>query len=531
MFTFSIKQLLRQPGKVILFFLLMAASTALVVTGAVLTIENSRRIQIVEDTYTTVGYVEQALVEVERTVIPNPCTGTDTIYNNQYGEYLYPEVLDFPGADYILPPEKRPYYWTYLPGLLHGEESYRYNLDCQCHIVEFTPLEPVGEDGGPAEAEVTRVLYSYIGEQVRRNKSENSGDHTLEVGEHITVCQCFGSTRYPLEVGEKYVSILYAESYCQTHEIYEYVSYQRPHSYQQDRQGNFLAKEGVFPDEVDWGYDSPYYCQIAHVTGPDFYEEGNPGYRYMQWAAMRETHPYMFTTVGTNGLELLPRWHKGDMVLRSGREISPEEFETGALVCMLPRKMADINQLAVGGKIKLSMLCTINRDLSSRGGWPPNEMSTLDADGNFYQPFWEAEYEIVGTFDLYGNSYEREIMEDTLIIPAKSVQASDEDCMTWVGPMANGTTSFQIPNGSIQAFDEALRRQVPEAERLNITYDDRGYSEIRSSLDNSRSMARLLLMAGVMAALSILALLLYFFVVREKKRTAVERSLGMTKAQ
>ena len=34
-----------------------------------------------------------------------------------------------------------------------------------------------------------------------------------------------------------------------------------------------------------------------------------------------------------------------------------------------------------------------------------------------------------------------------------------------------------------------------------------------------------------MAALSIVALLLYFFVVKEKKRTAVERSLGMTKRQ
>lgn len=44
MFSFSIKQLLRQPGKVILFFLLVAASTMLVVSGAILTIENNARI-------------------------------------------------------------------------------------------------------------------------------------------------------------------------------------------------------------------------------------------------------------------------------------------------------------------------------------------------------------------------------------------------------------------------------------------------------------------------------------------------------
>ncbi|WP_304583913.1 hypothetical protein [Acutalibacter muris] len=40
MFCYSIKQLLRQPGKVLLFLLLMAASTAMVVTGAMLTAEN-----------------------------------------------------------------------------------------------------------------------------------------------------------------------------------------------------------------------------------------------------------------------------------------------------------------------------------------------------------------------------------------------------------------------------------------------------------------------------------------------------------
>ena len=47
----------------------------------------------------------------------------------------------------------------------------------------------------------------------------------------------------------------------------------------------------------------------------------------------------------------------------------------------------------------------------------------------------------------------------------------------------------------------------------------------------SRDMSQLLLVGGVLAALAILALLLYFFVVKEKKRTAIERSLGMSKRQ
>ena len=38
-------------------------------------------------------------------------------------------------------------------------------------------------------------------------------------------------------------------------------------------------------------------------------------------------------------------------------------------------------------------------------------------------------------------------------------------------------------------------------------------------------------MAGILAALAIVALLLYFFVVKERRRTAIERSLRMSKRQ
>ena len=53
MFKFSLKQLLRQKGRALLFFLLLAASTALVVTGSVMTSESTQRIATVERTKTT----------------------------------------------------------------------------------------------------------------------------------------------------------------------------------------------------------------------------------------------------------------------------------------------------------------------------------------------------------------------------------------------------------------------------------------------------------------------------------------------
>lgn len=519
MFNFSIKQLLRQPGKAVLFFLLMAASTALVVTGAVLTIENTERIQIVEDTYTTIGYIEQIPLSTESVTIPNPCTGSDRVTTTDYGEYISPEDLDFPGADYIMKPEYRPYY------LFHEPKFADFGVDVYTHVLEFTPLQPVGDDGAPVEVEITKVLFSTDSPDV--SSAVTIPNVALHEGDHITVCQCFDSTRYPMDVGEKYVASLYLYRYCEEHQVNEYAVDSRPYSGRTDREGNYIGTEN-FPDDIDWGYSSPRYAQIAHVTGDDFYEKGNIGYNYLQWAKHVEQSGHNFVAVATNAMELLPSWHEDKIILREGREITPEEFESGAPVCMISKEFAGRNGLKLGDKVNMPFLCVYYWDRNAIGG-SPDGLSELDADGEFFEPFFEQEYEIVGLTE--SQRYEIEAGPDTFIIPAKSVTVSHEDRITYYHPMTRFTASFQIPNGSIQEFDAAIKEHVPEAERLIITYDDRGYSEIMKSLNNSRAMAFLLLMGGIMAALSIVALLLYFFVVKEKKRTAIERSLGMTKRQ
>ena len=55
--------------------------------------------------------------------------------------------------------------------------------------------------------------------------------------------------------------------------------------------------------------------------------------------------------------------------------------------------------------------------------------------------------------------------------------------------------------------------------------------EIIGGLFNMRYVAIILFAAGLLSALAILVLLLYFFIVKQKKRTAIERSLGMSKNQ
>lgn len=245
------------------------------------------------------------------------------------------------------------------------------------------------------------------------------------------------------------------------------------------------------------------------------------------------------------GLQMIPIFQENSAYLSDGREITQEEYDNGALVCLVPEDTLQKNGWKIGDKLSLPLLCSLygpNAKMISipRAGdveaysnvrYP---FSPIKADGSKYEPFWTAEYEIVGTYGLVQSEMlytDGEIYPDTILIPKNSVQASDVDNIACYNHLDGKTATFQIENGTIDEFDAALRAAVPETENLVITYNDNGYTEIMESLQSTRSSALLLFAVGLLAAVAILLLLLYFFVVKEKKRTAIERSLGMTSRQ
>lgn len=528
MFSFSIKQLLRQPGKVILFFLLVAASTMLVVSGAILTIENNARIQIVEDTYSTVAFVTQFPVSYEEYMVSDPCFGFEFMNSKPvYGDMILPEDLDFPGAKYVVEPEYRPYYISYQTGLQHtGRHQY-----FKRHIVEFTPLED-SEDGETVDVRITKVLFSRVNPNVY--EMANCEDHDMEVGDVITFCEAcgYGNYMFPLKKGERYVTTM-GMIECPLHGQ-EYRPYFAPNSQQHDAQGNDIS-DGFFFE--DWtapdGTRLKKHDALRPVTGDDFYDEGQPGYKYLMWAELYENEDYAFAAMPVNSLKVLTPWHKKLTELADGREITKEEFESGSAVCMIPNSLAKVNGLKVGDMIDLSFLCALYRhdaDIEIKAYIPSDVNLLYNAQGEPFQPFWEQTYEVVG---IYGDEmFEAGLWADALLIPAKSVKDSDENNIAFFEPMTPEAASFQIPNGTIDEFDAGFREAHPELlEHLTITYDDQGYTEIMKPLRTSRDMSQLMLAGGVLAALAILALLLYFFVAKEKKRTAIERSLGMSKRQ
>lgn len=500
MFCVSVKQLFRKPGQALIFFLLIAASTALLVFSAVLMTETNQRIDAAESQFTTIATVTQ---------------------NWQAGdEILHADMLNFEDAEYINPPETRPLLMTYNPELYTTSTQ---SSGDSIHLVSFTPLADCSAMDELVDVEIQEVYYDWY-DSTKNNFG--STEKALQPGNVIGVHQLFDPI-VTLEVGKTYIANL---SYIEEQAVFEagYIPNRAPFSTQHSSSGEMV--EGGITREGGILTDQP---RIEEVT-ENFWDEEGRGEDWLNWvqALENERHTSHIPVLPTNSLTLLPAFHSNQAYISSGREITQEEFEKGEKVCILPRELMVRNALKVGDKIDLSMRFAMY-------GFVPGEsrlfhfnldysFSPLDAQGNLYKPFWEAEYEIVGEYKQLREGA-NELNYDVIIVPSNSIGAGWEENIAYYEAMNGMNTSFQIPNGKIAEFNAALYRAVPNAAKLKIVYDDNGYEDIIGSLKNARLSAFLLLGVGCFSVLIVVILLLYFLVVKERKRTAVERSMGVSR--
>lgn len=65
---------------------------------------------------------------------------------------------------------------------------------------------------------------------------------------------------------------------------------------------------------------------------------------------------------------------------------------------------------------------------------------------------------------------------------------------------------------------------------LEIKFYDRGYTKIKAGLDSIKGMAVMLFTVGAVTTLFAVILFCHLFITKQRKRTAIERSLGLSKA-
>lgn len=475
----SFKQLIRTPVKTALFFLLILLSTALLTFGALLLTHTKAQIDQAKAAFTTLATVSQKPNAVETVSIWDAALQTYTNYSiPQYDSVIDVGVLDIEGAPYVGGPEKRPYYGALLEDM-QNTSTYKY-LDFWL-ICEFRPQEDCLADH-PVRVDIVRML---------------GGDPHGSTS--FTFCDHHNDNPVPLEKDKTY----------------------------------FGALMYITGHDMDIG-------SIVEFVPYGGWEEAAPE-RFPYWENLVKSLRQLDNTIPVlpaQSLQLLAAYHENQFTVIDGREISPEEFAGGSAVCMVTHEFARVNGLQVGDTLKLPLYFADYRDPASEifgygGGAITGTL--LDEEDKPFEPFFEGRYEIVGIYRYTEEGKQAmpgtsEMARDMVIVPAASVTASDEKNIFASGPMLGTTTSFQLENGTIAQFEEALR-QIPESRFLQVDYDDNGYEQVAGSLNRVQEAAVLLCGAGGFCAAAVVALLLYFFIVKQKRRTAIERSLGMSKRQ
>ena len=136
----SMKQILRMPVKSLSFLFLMALASFLLTLGCILWMMNNATIHKYEDSFITIGTVEQKAFSVRRgTEWDAELKDYSVFQRAEYSSLLPVSLLSFQGANYIHEPEKRSYYGSYAPDYILWNTSSPQSFPVV--IAEISPIE------------------------------------------------------------------------------------------------------------------------------------------------------------------------------------------------------------------------------------------------------------------------------------------------------------------------------------------------------------------------------------------------------
>lgn len=504
LFRNSMRQLFRMRGRAVLFLLLLIFASGLCSMGRGFLIINHKKMEAYEDSFMTIGTVEQKADQVKERMIWDAETKDYHIYNSSvFDSYVPLSVLDFEGADYLSGPERRCFYGSYMPEY----EMYDMGMSLS-EIVEGSPVEDAVPDH-PIPFKVTRVLI---------------GQGGIREGHVINLCDHYNAEPEKLYADKTYVmSLTYGLGHEDQKEFEgdnpsEYIPFPVLGSTQVDVEGNKV------PDEVD---DNHFYDEVTE----GFYDSPM-GRRWLNIITVWDNLRHTFPVTGTNDISLIMAFYNGNAYISQGRDFTEEEYARGDRVCIVSEFFARREELKIGDELPLALQYANYKRTAGRA-FATNTAAAftlINARGEIYPIFEEGNYKIVGMYggqsglrDEYGLGY------NEIIIPSRSVKNSDVDNILESGPMAGSNTSFRIENGTIDEYMEKWSKlQIPNVE---ITFYDRGYSELEANINNMRYIARLLIVMGASMALMVFGYFSWLFILKQKERTAVERSLGFRKWQ
>ncbi len=498
----SLRQLMRTPVKTLAFLVLLILAVTFSMLGFQLWSGARDNIDRIDKAYMTIGTVEQKGTSLWTWRSWDAFTKSYTYRQAPVYDGIIPlSVLDFAGADYVLKPEKRPCYGAYMPGfVMSPDPQWESAFDTWYMIAELQPRED-SVTGEPVCMKVKKIL---------------SGDWKEYIDE-IWFCDHYNDKPEKFYADKTYIISLMQDNHPDFEDGYLLMPISSVCTTQQDKNGDPITDPVTAWDSYDDNWDE--------VT-EGFYDTPR-GQAWLNLIGSVQWTKYTVPVVPTQGTKLLMPFYKGDAWVAEGRDIKQEEYDNGEKVCLVEQDFAANNHLSVGGSLQLPLYVADYM-------WPPAQSiggGLLNAKGEIYPVFEDSAYKIVGIYQTFkGASSEisdYDIARNEVVIPAASVKNSDENNITAIGPMMGYSTSFQIPNGSIDEFTAAWEKQGIST--LEINFYDKGYTKIKAGLDDIMNTASVLLAAGTVITLLILILFCHLLITKQRKRTAIERSLGMSR--
>lgn len=498
-----LKQMLRTPAQSVLIIILIMIVTMMLVTGGNLWITSDRLSKAYEDDFITIGTVTQK----PDTVVDNEVWDAEKqdylIYKNpRYNRYTTVEDLDFPEAAYIIKPEKRGYWGSYVPEYVHMTETEKYHESDFVLAVEFSPKEDVVPDHS-VKIEIKKVLG--------QNKTM----------EGTVVWFCDHRNRYPkeLKADKTYVALIIQIGYVHGEEWEESGDSNSSLEYAPNSivTSLYTADGQRIEDSLD--------VQGIYELTEGFYDT-LAGQRFLAIADTASVYYDTQPVVGTNSTDLLMPFYEGNAWVYEGRYPTEEEYEQGKAVCLVPRIFAENNGLSVGNQIITRLYYTnTGEDVAANFGFDGDRygFNILGSEGKLLEPFEEKEYTIVGLYD-YTPSVSG-IARDELIVPLNSVEQRFENLVSF-GAMSDDNTSFQIENGTIADYLEVSAKY--DTDNLIFTFYDRGYSALMEGIQNLKNMSAALFIMGLIAAVILTLQISHIYITKQKRRLSIERLMGMT---
>lgn len=519
----SLKQMLRTPVKTAFFLILIFFAALLMTLGSSIWIKGIRTMAKYEDSFVTIGTVRQTPDLYEETMEWDAEFKEYNVSKKEhYDSYYTTEDLLFPGAEYIVEPEQRAFYSSYVPqyAMAWREWTLPTAIDYGHYITEFS----LKEDCLPSESYQFQYTKMVGGDEKMEIAVEYFCDHTNPEPEMMYR-------------DKTYVARLISGAYMHGWAYDAVVSGKSLYGVMVHRElmpasldSNFYFPDGSRPKNAIW--EGP---RVFEVT--DGFYETEAGRRILNLAKHESTWQDCQPVTGTNKTCLLMPFYNGQAYICEGRDISEKEYADGSKVCLAPKDFMEFNGLSLEDQIEVCLLCT---DISSNAGSKYRLESSprhylkgmIDEKGEPFEVFETSDYTVVGIYDLASSDNTDNafcIGEDELIVPMKSIEKRYGTNLIGYGPMMDGTTSFQIPNGSIEKYLEAW--EVYGKDNLELTFYDMGYSQLKDGIANMKTVSLFLLAAGVVLTGFILFFFSHLFITRQAQRTAIERSLGMRPAQ